>query len=1525
MMQKGYSSIFLLIFMIGNLYADSSDSVFEPILAQYEIALKDLIGVYQSMQPPLPIQFNQSDVIGATYHKIIWPYVLELQGYSNVAMSAYSRKYPYYSDMQELQKKFKEYDQKVLALSKLFPAEIQQDAIDYFYNQLTGSLVQNCAKILQGIAYALNTDSQSLDIALIAYDLAWNAQTATMKLTGFADVATFKSNMMTWIVNVYEAAITNLTTQLQKSDNKGDLYDQIASCYQALAMVYTNSGNAQKATIEKQNATQIQAQKKQYLQAKSLTESAKKQADEARVHIVVDFLKPAESIQSIQNLLSGISSAYKAYESALTIYTTLQDSAAINNCNAQIDQLQGDFATRKIQLLWLFFAQNKYISTVSADSIQAFTDLQKFYTSDANKETVSTDLIIQALTDLLNLCTQAPNNFDTHFSISSLLQSATQSYQAALVGVPTNQQDLGNKDSFLVDTKTLQALQKSLSAFVEIINGMIGIGHGQAMISGSNILAQMMVQAKNIDKIFVDNNLLKNFFFYFPDLEVDTEGKRSFQSFVVQYVYRIALSKVQSYIAPSSTQAGNDELTMMLALSDLITLQGYKDYITDTQLQELQKSIIALAETMNIEQYAQSVYKQAQNSNNWANIATAGNGYQSKTDSLWNIAISLCEIGIDLSMLPNVAAATKLSTTVLQEIYIAILQDYVKAFVANAPQLSGYQLHVFTPLYKLYTATTLLNENQPAFLKDKSVISFAQQALNQLFGGKSGFFAQVKLAQVDASSSGMSAQQKTEKEELIAQLMNQINIVIEQQALAMSKLVQLLSLSQEPNGLLDSVTDGVTMTVTMQLGTNTYKVQLTNPIAVKINKLTGQITTSQAAATQAESKQDFVSAATLYGNIKQYCLELLPILPSSNQVQNYKDTYFLANTRFTASTLAAQVVVKNMFALNSLKNIPKNYYVQNYHLNNIDMQLLGGTMPASLQSLKTLTVLSNGQIQDAVAVFKAYIISELLQPQGLTFSSCYSGYALQKQSGLSSDNIQILADIEAKVEAYLKQWKNINISAMVDGANISLVLNQLPISPVVPLYDTAPYATIYFIGAAELFQPGKALVDGGQYVPGQDEASYNTMLESIAYAYVSAAQQELSKVEAIAKGLTIKVTKSVSAKKVIDEALFMQKYNRIKQGFIAAQSLLFATGSSAYYYFNLLGETDKAETVKQLFLDSYRQQVGIMSGFLIGNPVSNIYNTVLSDLNQVYLSWCVELDPVKDAAKIAQNKKEVVELFEMTGDACMNYVYEQSMFPNLQQYHYMTAASNYEAAKQQCVTMLNDSQQASTMRNKALQAYFFACTQKIMAYYYAKNNGVVYTPVAMLGYDTTVSTQPTQISFSDLFSAYQSFENAGNINQGKIDAYNDLQKLLLDGAMYFQYLAGVYEKQVKPAAVPQGKSKQKKVLDSQLLHYLQGQNIITAQGDVIPFVQSDMLPKLFNMADQVFIKFQNNVAALADWCNSLYTAIQYQYIDDYQGGIDPKISSADQATEFLKKWQSFSIAMQKESSALENPSSAYIG
>ncbi|MBM17916.1 MAG: hypothetical protein CL947_02515, partial [Epsilonproteobacteria bacterium] len=94
--------IFVMLCQYIMVYS-SIDSSLITVQNKYEDALEKLINVYQNTTPPKQIQFQQSDLVGATYDKIIYPYVLELKGYANVVMSAYTRKFSVLKNLQILQ------------------------------------------------------------------------------------------------------------------------------------------------------------------------------------------------------------------------------------------------------------------------------------------------------------------------------------------------------------------------------------------------------------------------------------------------------------------------------------------------------------------------------------------------------------------------------------------------------------------------------------------------------------------------------------------------------------------------------------------------------------------------------------------------------------------------------------------------------------------------------------------------------------------------------------------------------------------------------------------------------------------------------------------------------------------------------------------------------------------------------------------------------------------------------------------------------------------------------------------------------------------------------------------------------------------------------------------------------------------------------------------------------------------------------------------------------------------------------
>ncbi|MBI2352724.1 hypothetical protein HYV11_00595 [Candidatus Dependentiae bacterium] len=1491
-MVKKYITILLIVRMV-ELHTIASESDITFVQSQYKEALKDLISVHQSMNPPLPIQLTDSDLIGATYGKIIKSYVVELNGYANIMMAAYARKMPIYDYLQLLSEKFASYEQQIEALIKLFPSNLQQEALFVFYSQLTNIVVQNCVKIIQDYSYELVVDEQRLQSALLAYNLAWKIQTPTMKLNGFEDVSDFKQKLTAWMVSLYQSALAKEKANLEKTVDRQKIYETITSLYEQVATFFLNNGDTQKAQAEKQLALANQQQAAAAQQAQSYMQEAEKQENLGRTMITIDFLQPDTTKTNVSASLKYLNKAENLYNQALQIYTNQDDGGSVTRCQAAIVRLNADQYVRGIQLLWILFLQSDYVIQNRLKE-KSFDVLQQFYKPDQKKLLIANETIVEALSDLLDLFSSVPNDFNTQLAILPLLQSAISSYKSAMLShLQSHQQDQLANMTLLNDTK------EAVETFIEIIKEMISM----ATVKSSFHLDKIVMQAKKIDTLFARNSLLKTMFFYFPWIEVGMATQQSFVSLVIQYCYRIFMND----------DAKNDQ-TILSKLLSLMHLKNYKRYMTGVQYNDLDTKIVALAEKIDIEKEALETYQEAQKNNSWQNQSKKEEDYQSQADMLWNQTIQLYEVAMQLSISLNVKGLSSLKS--LQVTYVTILQNYIQNYVKNAPVVVGYQLHVFIPLYKLYC----MSQQQ----KNRSMLTFVNQMMQQLFVSKSGFFDQIEQQMNSFKKSLQQNTLESVNNVLLTNIISKVYLVYSQQKQAAFLLQNILSLAKTPELFLSIVADDTTITVTMTFDKNDYTAQLINPIAEKMEMLQKIISQKMITAEQLEKKMNFIDAKKAYDQIQKNAEQLLAMVKSSDDEKEYKEQYFLAKTRSMADFFASQIETTGAIVFGSIKNIPKNYFTQRYQVNSFSLALLGNAIPESLQGFLKLTVVPLGKAQaDALALFKAYLIYQLLQQQGISFTDCYIDYRLQKKAAVSATFLRNMQQAESDAEAFLQKFlTSTKISVAVTQQAIDFVIEHMPLAAIIPLYPSGPYAAIYYSLAADLFRPGSQLITIGgiNYVPGQSQDEYQLMLTNIGYAYLSQAQKKLAEVQALAQELVQQCKKQIAAKVAIDEKSFLMAYNRIKQYFLNAQSLLFAQGGSAYFYFEQAKQDQLAALTKQLFLNSYKTYISLLMPLLIGNPVSDQYNLILSDLNQMYVLWSTQLDPVKDAELIEKNHLAVVYLFQVAGDACMKNSFMQPMF-GIKQYYYMQAAANYMAANNQYLS-IQETQQADTMQLKALYAYLCASNQKVNLYYFAKNNGLFYIPAQVEGSGVSNVIAPQKISFQNLFEEYQNFQAGGNIDAGKIAAYDVVKKLLLDASMYYQFLSKNYAKRVVAKA---SNSKKSSSLNPELIHYLKVKNILTAEQDTILFAHKDILPKLFALSDDVYVQFENNFSVLTDWCNSLNEAIAYQYIDDYEGGLDQSESILEQTEDLQTKWQSFFIALQKESSSLQNPSSAYVG
>ena len=70
--------------------------------------------------------------------------------------------------------------------------------------------------------------------------------------------------------------------------------------------------------------------------------------------------------------------------------------------------------------------------------------------------------------------------------------------------------------------------------------------------------------------------------------------------------------------------------------------------------------------------------------------------------------------------------------------------------------------------------------------------------------------------------------------------------------------------------------------------------------------------------------------------------------------------------------------------------------------------------------------------------------------------------------------------------------------------------------------------------------------------------------------------------------------------------------------------------------------------------------------------------------------------------------------------------------------------------------------------------------------------------------------------------------------------------------------------------------------------------------------------------------FVSTPSVLLSFVSQLSSAISYQYIYDYLGGL-PDSTASNFATALQTEWSQFFTALQNEAESLQNPSSSYLG
>ena len=708
-----------------------------------------------------------------------------------------------------------------------------------------------------------------------------------------------------------------------------------------------------------------------------------------------------------------------------------------------------------------------------------------------------------------------------------------------------------------------------------------------------------------------------------------------------------------------------------------------------------------------------------------------------------------------------------------------------------------------------------------------------------------------------------------------------------------------------------------------------------------IPALQAQAVSSFTSAQAAEKLGNFADSMTQYGLMQAAYLKLLSAPSLASDENSNKSQYFLAKTRWTASSLASTVLPMSTSTFQGINNVATGYVINVYEPQ-INVLKVSSAMPTSLSSLplaKLSSSLTVEQKKDILSLFKAFVVSQILSDQSTDFSNCFTDYNLILKTGISLVNKSIADQALLTVSDYMKDFTVDIVSSveMTSATEMTALFVKMPIPAVTPIYTAGICAADYFVGARSLFQTGTSLISlyGSTYVPGNDIASANMMVENIASCYCSVAQSKIIQARNIIKEImhsmissrkdtlknsaissirshvaVAKVDNGLVGKKIPEN--FSKLYSEFKKAVVQAQSLLVAPDASAQAYFTQAGLNVQAKAAQKAYLSLYEFSIDFSKQCLVGDTTSPVYNNLLLSINTSYLQWASELNPDTDAAQITKINQNIVDLFVAAAEQCLKTSYEQPMYPGFKQIHYYSGAQSFIAAQKQ-YTSMKDLKLAQAMQDKIVSSYASACDQNIELYFYVKNHGLSYKSVS--------TGQWTPISFDQMCKDYRNFEQVGtDIDSGEMHAYNAVQNLLLTSTMLYQYLSGLAPANNAPVALAKGVKSVVIAPSQKVLNYLIENNIVEKTSVSIPYLQSGVKEKILQIAPTAFTHFESDQPALCAWFNVLIQVVQNLYMQDYLGA-----SETENSTLLTTQTKEFFDAVQKEASSMQNPSSAYVG
>lgn len=1153
------------------------------------------------------------------------------------------------------------------------------------------------------------------------------------------------------------------------------------------------------------------------------------------------------------------STAIQLYKKAQSLFTQGGDGIDVDKIGILLSDLEGQFAIKKVQ--------NSFNTLISQNKSLIQEYLKYIGSLDKSSTMSSFSNFFSALVELYQ---------KSYVDLSTALQS----YQSVSKNNPSLKQSndivqtIQNLTSSVSLLSTLSQAQTALQSGDQILDSLTA----NALQDAEKYYANAISLYQTADDLYSANNQLNK---YVPQYFLEASNQNlDFTSIANQHIAKLDIELADSL--------QGDLITALLYYNDAnnrfkYLTESVDNFITTT-LSSLSKEKNAIAALFSDAQNSEKALV-ALPSDAWIPKPNAS-GYSSDATVKWN------------GLLQQYLTVYRLGYKEAKDAFINAVTSYAEAYKKYVPESYYPDFEIAMIKYQQYVMNA--NEND-----DNSLLVKEIEPLVSAFFDKAQ-----KLIDSIANPSALIVTATTDQLKII-EWSKFLDRALDQQEKVLDSVGQSLDNQQIQQVLLFKKNIDQEGNITYTFFPTKKIVVLQNPV-IKLGSLYKQLGDYYFN----QKDPNYSLAYSSYYYAKQTFLQA----NRSDLVTPFEEQLALSDTLYLASEYRDLITPKGQATIASFK-VPENY----------ELTVYGQNVPSVIaNSLGDVSLLIKNPQKEQEALIalasQLYFYYKISDTFGADQFEKISGIIANKNyAALPSDQQAALIVILENAEQFQKEIKN-RVTKGISNLLLQQTSKQtyalyeyyIPVprfSDVKKYYQGYPAAINYYLWAAYLFKPGpqgETITVGSETLPhGNDQDQYLKMVNNQIDLYLSQGYSFQSQVDGIKTGTrwdALKKSNKNNMSLSIND--YMPVYLMIKN--LYNEMIAYYNGPLAN---NLVDEKSNLNgSINSLIGSSYKELGDTLSSFLIGDPLSHNYTSVLKDILGNYINSIVTYNYTTNLYS------SMAQFYNNAGQILVD-----------QQKYFDSISFFYTAA-----TLL----QRITTPTPEIQKLI---AQSYLNYFGGMFKGATYNignfQKAQTGLITITLTDGTveKISFNDLLEKYLSFltQSGGSsttgLDQAELDESQKLKDLILD-ALVFYNGCNSQAQPVINALIPDKNSLSKVNEEAlSLIHSFSSKNTISfdSLSSVTLMMQRTDFPDgkdFVTMLNSGFDQFKTKVeqssdsfnkaigySAIAQFALKLYSAFSYLYMDIYLGGV-----SVDAET-------NLTAAIKAEINQILSPSNQYIG